>query len=53
MGRITAPVLELLDIPYELCDPQSLSAQLESLTATMRSTRRPVALVVPKGILDR
>jgi len=53
MGRITAPVLELLDIPYQLCDPQAMAAQLEALTETMRSTRRPVALVVAKGILDR
>jgi hypothetical protein len=53
MGRVTAPVLQLLDIPYALCDPQSMDAQLQSLTATMRSTRRPVALVVGKGILDR
>jgi sulfopyruvate decarboxylase subunit alpha len=53
MGRITVPVLELLGIPYQVCDPQSMAAQLESLTKTLRSTQRPVALVVPKGILDR
>jgi sulfopyruvate decarboxylase subunit alpha len=53
MGRVTRPALELLDIPYELCDAQSMAAQLQSLTATMRRSRRPVALVVPKGILDR
>jgi sulfopyruvate decarboxylase subunit alpha len=53
MGRVTAPVLQLLDVPYALCEPPSMAAQLESLTATMRRTRRPVALVVPKGILDR
>jgi sulfopyruvate decarboxylase subunit alpha len=53
MGRVTAPVLQLLDVPYELCEPESMAAQLESLTATMRTTGRPVALIVPKGILDR
>ena len=53
MGRITVPVLELLDIPYQLCDPRSMAEQIQSSTATMRSTRRPVALIVPKGILDR
>jgi sulfopyruvate decarboxylase subunit alpha len=53
MGRITAPVLQLLDMPYEVCDPPSMDAQLHALTATMRRTRRPVALIVPKGILDR
>ena len=53
MGRVTAPVLQLLEIPYAVCDPTSIDAQLQSLTATMCSTRRPVALVVPKGILER
>ena len=53
MGRVTVPVLQLLDIPYAVCDPPSIDAQLQSLTETMRGTRRPVALVVPKGILDR
>ena len=53
MGRVTEPLLRLLDMPYEVCDPASIDAQLGALTATMRTTRRPVALVVPKGILDR
>lgn len=53
MGRVTAPVLQLLDIPHAVCEPQSIDVQLQSLTATMHRTRRPVALVVPKGILDR
>ena len=53
MGRVTAPVLQLLEIPHAVCDPHAMDAQLESLTVTMQRTRRPVALVVPKGILDR
>ena len=53
MGRVTEPFLRLLDMPYEVFDPASIDAQLAALTATMRTTRRPVALVVPKGILDR
>jgi sulfopyruvate decarboxylase subunit alpha len=53
MGRVTAPFLQLLEIPFEVFDPSSIDAQLRSLTATMRTTRKPVALVVPKGVLDR
>jgi phosphonopyruvate decarboxylase len=53
MGRVTAPFLQLLDIPFELFDPQSIDAQLGTLTETMQRTRRPVALVVAKGVLER
>jgi sulfopyruvate decarboxylase subunit alpha len=53
MGRVTTPFLQLLDIPFEVFDPPSIDAQLRTLTDAMRRTRRPVALVVPKGILDR
>ncbi|HKB11950.1 MAG TPA: thiamine pyrophosphate-binding protein [Vicinamibacterales bacterium] len=53
MGRVTAPLLQLLAIPFEVFDRALIDAQLESLTTTMRTTKRPVALVVPKGILER
>ena len=53
MGRVTAPFLRLLEIPFEVFDAAAIDQQLESLTATMRRTGRPVALVVPKGALDR
>lgn len=53
MGRVMEPFLRLLDLPYEVFDSASIDAQLAALTATMKRTRRPVALVVPKGILDR
>ena len=53
MGRVMEPFLRLLDVPFEVFDPASIDAQLASLTATMRQTRRPVALVVPKGVLER
>ena len=53
MGRVTEPLLRLLDMPFEIFDPASIDAQLASLTDTLRRTRRPVALVVPKGILER
>jgi phosphonopyruvate decarboxylase len=53
MGRIMAPFLELLQIPFAVSDRERLDAQIASLTATLRATRKPVALVVPKGLLDR
>jgi phosphonopyruvate decarboxylase len=53
MGRVMAPFLELLAIPFEVLDPSAIDAQLRSLTRTMRDTRRPVALIVPNGVLDR
>jgi sulfopyruvate decarboxylase subunit alpha len=53
MGRIMEPFLQLLEMPFQVFDPAAIDTQLASLTATMRRTRRPVALVVPRGILDR
>jgi phosphonopyruvate decarboxylase len=53
MGRVTSSFLRLLEIPFELFDRAAIDQQVASLTAAMRQTRRPVALVVPKGILDR
>jgi len=53
MGRVTAPFLELLEIPFEVFDDAAIDEQIRFLTDTMRKTRRPVALIVPKGMLDR
>jgi len=53
MGRVTAPFLRMLEIPFEVFDPDSIDGQLRLLTETMRTTRRPVALIVPKGMLER
>jgi phosphonopyruvate decarboxylase len=53
MGRIMDRFLRLLQIPFAVFDPARIDAQIESLTATMRATQKPVALIVPKGMLDR
>jgi sulfopyruvate decarboxylase subunit alpha len=53
MGRVTEPFLRLLEMPFEVLDPVTADAQIAALTTTLRETRRPVALVVPKGILER
>src|SRR5262249_52835415 len=53
MGRVMDPMLRLLQIPYEVFDTETIAAQIGRLTATLQATRRPVALAMPKGILDR
>jgi sulfopyruvate decarboxylase subunit alpha len=53
MGRIMDRFLRLLQIPFAVFDSDRLETQVESLTATLRATQKPVALVVPKGMLDR
>ena len=53
MGRIMDPFLRLLDVPYEVFEPASIDAQIAALTARMKATRKPVAIVVPKGRLEQ
>lgn len=55
MGKITLPLLDLLDIPYELL-PSEITAgaqgKITKLLEHARHTKKPVCLVAPKGILD-
>lgn len=52
MGEVTEPLLTLLQIPYAIAEPSTLDRDIGRLTRTMRETSRPVALVVPKGVLQ-
>jgi phosphonopyruvate decarboxylase len=52
MGEVTEPFLQLLQIPFAVLHPDSMDDSVASLTETMRRTHKPVALVVPKGILQ-
>lgn len=52
MGDVMEPFLRLLAIPFAILDPETLERDLASLTATLRETRKPVALVVRKGVLQ-
>ena len=52
MGGVMTPFLELLRIPFAVLGADTLDGEIASLTATLRQTRKPVALVVPKGILQ-
>jgi phosphonopyruvate decarboxylase len=53
MGAVLEDYLRLLSVPFAVFAPETLDHELESLTRTMQATRRPVALVVPKGMLQR
>jgi sulfopyruvate decarboxylase subunit alpha len=52
MGAAMERVLALLQMPYAVFEPATLERDVESLTRTMRETSKPVALVVPKGMLE-
>ncbi len=52
MGDIMQPYLELLRIPYAVCNPATLDRDVAGLTRQMREARKPVALVVGKGIFQ-
>ena len=53
MGEMMEDFLRLLKIPYALFEPATLERDVDALTRTMRDTRKPVALVVPKGTLQQ
>jgi len=52
MGAVMEDFLRLLKIPFALVEPATLAQDLGELTRTMQATRKPVALVVPKGVLQ-
>src|SRR5437868_6016427 len=45
MGRITAPFLQLLNLPFAVLRPDEMADAIGSLTETLRRTGKPVALV--------
>ena len=51
-GAIMLDQLKLMDVPFEVLEPEKMGEQLTSLTETLKETRRPVALVVRPGILQ-
>ena len=53
MGDVMEDFLRLLKIPYALLEPATLERDVDALTQTLRDTRKPVALVVPKGTLQQ
>jgi sulfopyruvate decarboxylase subunit alpha len=53
MGAVMEDFLSLLKIPFALLEPATMSQDVSELTRTMHATRKPVALVVPKGVLQQ
>jgi sulfopyruvate decarboxylase subunit alpha len=53
MGAVMEDYLRLLRIPFAVFTPPTLDRDLGALTRTMREIRKPVALVVPKGMLQQ
>ena len=53
MGEITAPLLDLMKIPHRVLTPQEpIAGQVAWARAELDTTRKPVALIVPGGILE-
>ena len=52
MGAVMEECLRLFQVPFAVFEPSTLERDLDGLTRTMRETRKPVALVVPKGMLQ-
>ncbi len=52
MGLAMEGYLDLLQIPYVVADPERFDGQIAAITQTMRATSRPVAIVVPEGVLE-
>lgn len=53
MGAVMTKILDELEIPYEVAnakEPVKIGEQLARLDAKLVERRRPVALVVPKGV---
>ena len=53
MGEITAPVLDLMKIPRRALAPgEPMAAQVGWAREQLDATRKPVALIVPAGVLE-
>ena len=53
MGAVMEDFLRVLNVPFAIFDPPTLDRDVAALTQTMRDTKKPVALVVPKGMLQQ
>jgi phosphonopyruvate decarboxylase len=53
MGEIMIPVLDLLKIPHRVLDPREpMASQVGWARDALSSTRKPVALIAPAGVLE-
>ncbi len=52
-GRLTLPLLETMGIDHLVLDPDAWQAQVTTAIESLRTSHRPVALVVRKGVFAR
>jgi sulfopyruvate decarboxylase subunit alpha len=52
MGAIMEDFLRVLQVPFRTLTPPTFDMDLAALTGIMHDTRKPVALVVGKGLLE-
>jgi phosphonopyruvate decarboxylase len=52
MGQITPPLLDLLGIPHRVPTAASAAADVAWAVREMQATMRPVALLVPPGVVE-
>lgn len=50
MGLRMTALLDVCSVPWRVLDPANMEADVRAVTAVMEETRRPVALIVRKGI---
>src|SRR5215207_8670275 len=50
MGQVTDRLLDTIGVSHDLLDPARLDEQVAAAAARLDQTRRPVALIVRKGI---
>ena len=52
MGVKTPQIFDLLDVPYEVLEPDNLETALDRLLATIRERSIPGALLVRAGVIE-
>ena len=52
MGTKTPEILELLEIPYEILEPENLDSALDRLLSSMNEHSVPAALLVRSGVIE-
>lgn len=52
MGQIMTGMLDALDLPWIIASPNEIDAQVQALDEKMTTSRRPVVLIVKKGVFE-
>ena len=52
MGGLMEEFMRLLRVPFALLQTATMERDLGTITRVMSDTRKPVALLVPKGVLQ-